>query len=87
MRPISSASGMKAPGGIMPLLGMVPADQRLEAADLVAREIDHRLVVQLELAGRQRLAQVVLHARRACICASISGSKKRKVPRPSPLAR
>ena len=50
-------------------------------------EIDDRLVVQLELAGRQRLAQVVLQTRRACICASISGSKKRKVPRPSPLAR
>ena len=42
------------------VLGMVPADQRLEAADLVAREIDDGLVVQLELAGRQRLAQVVL---------------------------
>ena len=39
---------------------MVPADQGLEAADLVALEIDDRLVVELELAGRQRLAQVVL---------------------------
>ena len=26
-------------------------------------------------------------ARRACICASISGSKKQKLPRVSPLAR
>ena len=34
--PISSASGMKSAGGIMPRVGMVPAQQRLEAADLVA---------------------------------------------------
>ena len=61
MKPISSASGMNVAGRDQALLGMAPADQRLEAADLVAREIDDRLVVQLELAGRQRLAQVVLH--------------------------
>ena len=40
---------------------MIPADEGLEAADFVARQIDDRLVVQLELAGRQRLAQVLLH--------------------------
>src|SRR5260370_20936608 len=39
---------------------MVPADQRLESADLVAREIHHRLVIELELLGRQRLAQILL---------------------------
>ena len=61
MKPISSASGMNMPGEIMPFSGWLPADQRLDAADLVALEIDDRLVVQLELAGDQRLAQVVLH--------------------------
>ena len=35
--------------------------QRLHAADLVALEIDDGLVVELELAGRQGVAQVVLH--------------------------
>ena len=77
MKPISSASGMKCAGRDHALLGMAPADEGLEAADLVAREIEDRLVVQLELAGRERLAQVVFQARRTCICASISGSKKR----------
>ena len=59
-------------------LGMVPAQQRLEAADLVALEVDERLVVELELAVGERLAQVELAACGAPACrASISGSKKR----------
>ena len=41
-------------------LGVMPAQQRLEAADLVAREVDERLVVELELAVGQRLAQIDL---------------------------
>ena len=60
MKPISSASGMNAPGATMPCSGW---RQRMSASKpliVVAREIDDRLVVQLELAGRQRLAQVVL---------------------------
>ncbi len=40
---------------------MIPAEQSLEAGDLVALQIHHRLVVKLEFAGRQRLAQVLLH--------------------------
>ena len=40
---------------------MIPAYQGFEAADFLARQIDDRLVVQLELTGRQRLAQVLLH--------------------------
>ena len=79
---------MNSPGEHEAALGMVPAHQRLEAADLVALEIDDRLVVQLELAVGERLAQIELAAApRACMCASISGSKKRWVPRPSLLAR
>ena len=42
-------------------LGMVPADQRLKAADLAALQVHHRLIVELELARGQRLAQVLLH--------------------------
>ena len=41
---------------------MVPADQRLEAADLAARDLDDRLVIQLEFVGDERLAQVELQA-------------------------
>ena len=41
--------------------GMAPAQQRLAAGDLVAREIDQRLVVDLEAAVGQRLAQILLH--------------------------
>ena len=37
---------------------MVPADQRLEARDLAAFDLDQRLVMQLELFGEQRLAQI-----------------------------
>src|SRR5450432_1922641 len=42
-------------------LRVIPADQGLESADFVAREIHHRLIVELELAGGQRLAQVLFH--------------------------
>ena len=48
-------------GRDQPLLRMIPAYQGLESADLVARQIDHRLIVEFELAGRQRLAQILLH--------------------------
>jgi hypothetical protein len=54
---------------------MVPANEGLETADLVGRQIDNRLIVELELAGGQRLRRSHSSARRACICASISGSK------------
>src|SRR5260221_288808 len=40
---------------------MIPANQSLESADFVAREIYHRLIVEFELAGRQRLAQILFH--------------------------
>ena len=43
------------------VFGMIPADQRLKAADLAALQIHHRLVIQLELACGQRLAQILLH--------------------------
>ena len=41
-------------------LGMVPAQQRLAADDPVVADVDQRLVVQLELAAHERLAQVDL---------------------------
>src|SRR6185312_2080887 len=41
---------------------MVPAYQRLEAADLAVRQVDQRLVIELEFAGQQRLAQIELEA-------------------------
>ena len=53
---------MNVPGCDHALVGMLPADQCLEAADLVVFEIDRRLIVQLELAFHQRPAQVELHA-------------------------
>ena len=40
---------------------MVPTDEGLDAADLVVGEVDDGLVMQLELAGRERFAQVLLH--------------------------
>ena len=41
-------------------LGVVPAQQRLEADDAVGRQRHDRLVVQLELVGHQRMDQVGL---------------------------
>ena len=60
MTPISSASGMNDAGEIKSLRGMAPTNQCLEAADPVGREIERRLVVQLELAGPHRFAQIAL---------------------------
>ena len=53
MSPVSSATGMNSAGEIVPLLGMIPAQQRLEAADAVGLEVEQRLVHQAELAARQ----------------------------------
>ena len=39
---------------------MIPADQRLEAADFTRRGIDERLVVQLEFVPLDRIAQIEL---------------------------
>ena len=39
---------------------MVPADQRLETADIFARRANNRLVGNAELAALERLAQVIL---------------------------
>jgi hypothetical protein len=44
-----------------PLARMIPAYQGLEAADFLARQVDDRLIVQLEFACRQRLAQILFH--------------------------
>jgi hypothetical protein len=66
---------------------MIPAYQGFEAADFLARQIDDRLVVQLELTSGSALRRSCSMMRRVCICRSIAGSKKRNVPRPSLLAR
>ena len=88
--PVSSASGMNSRRRDEAALGMVPAQQRLQAADLVALEVDERLVVELELAVGQRLAQIELqlaarlHVRRPC---PARRSGRCRAPRPWPGAR
>ena len=78
IRPVSSATGMNSAGEIMPRSRMAPAQQRLAAGDLVVVEVDQRLIVELEAAIDDRLAQVQSPACGApCTRASISGSKKR----------
>ena len=39
-------------------LGVLPADQRLEAGDLAGAQADHRLVVERELVAVERVAQL-----------------------------
>ena len=60
IRPVSSATGMKTGGGTQPALRVVPADQRLEADQLLGLGADQRLEEQVELLGGDRLAQVGL---------------------------
>src|ERR1017187_10429125 len=40
---------------------MIPANQGLESADFIVRQIYHRLIIEFELASRQGLAQVPFH--------------------------
>ena len=61
IRPISSARGMKIHRLDEAALGVPPAEQRLEAHQCVAVEVDLRLVVELQLPQRERLAEVDLH--------------------------
>ena len=42
------------------LLGMMPPQQGLQTANLIALQIDHRLIVKFEFPVRERLAQVEL---------------------------
>jgi hypothetical protein len=86
--PISSASGMKSAGETKPRSGW---RQRSSASKPITMSpaglgtVDQGLVVELELALAKRLAQVELEpARRLLHRASMAGSKKRNVPRPSP---
>jgi hypothetical protein len=63
-----------------------PAQQRLEGVDLIRFKNDERLVVQFKLFAGERLAKVISSSRRTFMRVFISGSKNRKVPRPSALA-
>ena len=56
--PVSSANGMKSSGSTQAALGVVPAQQRLDARDAAVGEADDRLVVELELAAVERPLQV-----------------------------
>ncbi len=58
MRPVSSASGMNSDGGNEAARRMRPAQQRLEADDVLAHQIDERLVVHFERFGGERRAQI-----------------------------
>ncbi len=59
--PFSSASGMNCSGGNVALDRMGPAQQGLEADDPIGRQIDERLVAELELLERQSPPQIDLH--------------------------
>ena len=57
-----SATGMNSPGGMRPCVGVLPAQQRLDALDPLAVQGELRLVVQEQLVvGLQRAAQVAEH--------------------------
>ena len=60
--PDSSSSGTKSMRRHQAEIGVVPADQRLEAADPAGGKIHLRLIVQHELLLRHRLAQAALQA-------------------------
>ena len=60
MTPISSATGMKVSGGIMPRGRVRPARERLDADRAAALELDHGLVDEPQLVALERVAQVGL---------------------------
>ena len=60
IRPVSSASGIKSTGEIIPRCGMSPSDQRFDAGHLPGLDVDDGMIVQLELFVRQRVAQLDL---------------------------
>ena len=60
MRPVSSATEMNSTGGTLPRVGMLPSQQRLEAANPVLLQIENWLEVEAELPALQCLAQVEL---------------------------
>jgi hypothetical protein len=64
---------------------MVPADQGL-GADQPDAPLNLRLIVEHELVGLDRLAQVFSSAARALTAACKAGAKKRMVLRPAALA-
>jgi len=55
--PLCSATGTNSPGARSPRSGCCQPDERLDAADGRARELDDGLVVQKELAVRDRCAE------------------------------
>ena len=59
MLPVSSAIGMNTAGRDLAPLGVLPAQQRLEADGLAGGQRDHRLVVDGELVVGDGPAQVV----------------------------
>ena len=86
--PVSSAIGMKSTGAIIPRVGMMPAQQRLERADAIDVEVEQRLKMELELSFVQCAKRRSLSIRRrSCARWFSCSSKKQKVPRPSSLAR
>ena len=56
--PVSSARGMNRSGGIKPTGRVVPAHQRFHAAPLPGLDVEERLVMHLELASCDGIAQV-----------------------------
>ena len=83
----SSASPTKCSGEIGPRGGWLPTHQRLVAGDAAAGHVQDRLVANVELAGRQCLAQVRLEAellagRGLHLRARLGGLAARRRPRP-----
>jgi hypothetical protein len=66
---------------------MAPAQQRFETADGLVGQVEQRLIRDLKLFGRQRLAKIgCKKTRRALAESFIPDSKKHHAPRPSVLA-
>ena len=61
IRPVSSATGMNSAGEIMPRSGWRQRNSASQPETSPAAEIDQRLVMDLEAAVGQRLAQILLH--------------------------
>ena len=87
--PLSSASGMNSSGGTTPRVGVVPADQRLDADHLRAGEVEDRLVERARTAppARPRSVEVGLQREPPSRPRTCSRRTARSGPCPRPWRR
>ena len=87
IRPVSSASGMKASGGTRPRVGCCQRTSASNPTISVALEVDDRLVVDAQLVPFEGARRSLSSSMRSSVWALIDGSNSARCWAGSPLAR